>query len=74
MGVIGSQQATAALRKLSSDAEAMVRAQAIFALGGLKAADEESLKAIVGHLTDKEVQVRRAAAPAPSPPYLMFFQ
>jgi HEAT repeat protein len=64
LGVIGSPQAIPALRKTTDDADAMVRAQAIFALGRLKAADEDSLKAIIAKLTDKEVQVRRAAVRA----------
>jgi len=64
LGVIGSPQALPALRKLTDDADALVRAQAIFALGRLKAADEDSLKAIIARLTDKESQVRRACVRA----------
>jgi HEAT repeat protein len=61
LGLIGDAKATEALRKASSDGEAMVRAQAIFALGRLKADDQESLRAVVAGLADKEAQVRRAA-------------
>ena len=35
--------------------------QAIFALGRLRAADEESIKAIVERLSDQDAQVRRAS-------------
>jgi HEAT repeat protein len=61
LGVIGSVEATGALRKQISDADALVRAQAIYALGRLRANDEESLAAIIKGLGDKEAQVRRAA-------------
>src|SRR6266436_3360366 len=43
LGVIGDTQAAAALRKQAADPETIVRAQAIFALGRLRASDEESL-------------------------------
>src|SRR5205085_10592363 len=64
LGVIGDERAIAPLRAQTSDSEAIVRAQAIFALGRLKAADEESLKAVVGRLSDMDAQVRRAAVRA----------
>src|SRR5439155_21212154 len=43
LGVIGDPQAVAELRTAASDGEILVRAQAIFALGRLKAGDAESL-------------------------------
>jgi len=61
LGVIGDPQAVAALRTAASDGEVVVRGQAIFALGRLKASDAESLKAVVAHLSDDDAQVRRAA-------------
>jgi HEAT repeat protein len=64
LGTIGDAAALDALRKACDDAEATVRAQAIFALGRLKAADEPSLRVIVARLSDKEAQVRRAAVRA----------
>jgi HEAT repeat protein len=66
LGVIGDAKAIPALRKLTTDANTMVRAQAIYALGLLKSGDKESLSAIVTGLADKEVQVRRAAVRAMS--------
>jgi HEAT repeat protein len=60
LGVIGDPQATAALRTAASDGDVLVRAQAIFALGRLKAGDAESLQAVVAHLSDEDPQVRRA--------------
>ncbi len=64
LGVIGDAKAVPALRKLTTDTEALVRAQSIYALGLLKSDDKESLTAIVAGLKDKEVQVRRAAVRA----------
>ena len=61
LGVIGDPQAVAALRTATSDGEVPVRAQAIFALGRLKASDAESVEAVVAHLSDEDTQVRRAA-------------
>jgi len=61
LGVIGDAQAVPALRKQAADSVPLVRAQALFALGRLKAADEDSLKAIIGRMTDDDVQVRRAS-------------
>lgn len=61
LGVIGDTKAAAALREQAADSEMLVRAQAIFALGRLRAADEDSLKTIVGHLSDPDAQVRRAS-------------
>jgi HEAT repeat protein len=61
LGVIGDLQAAAALRDLTADGDVLVRSQAIFALGRLKAADERSLEIIVDRLSDQDAQVRRAA-------------
>jgi HEAT repeat protein len=61
LGVIGDAKAAPALRKQTADSETLVRAQAIFALGRLRASDEESLKAIVERLSDQDAQVRRAS-------------
>jgi HEAT repeat protein len=61
LGVIGSAEAIPALRKQIGDADALVRAQAIFAIGRLRADDKDSLAAIIAGLADKEAQVRRAA-------------
>ena len=58
LGLIGDVQAFAALRTAASDEETLVRAQAIFALGRLKAGDAESTQAVVGHLSDNDAQVR----------------
>jgi HEAT repeat protein len=64
LGLIGDMNVEEALRKATSDSESLVRAQAIFALGRLKADDKESLTVVVAGLGDKEVQVRRAAVRA----------
>jgi HEAT repeat protein len=64
LGTTGSPAAAPVLQKAANDEEPLVRAQAIFALGRLRAADEQSLATIVSHLTDKEVQVRRACVRA----------
>jgi HEAT repeat protein len=64
LGVIGSPSGASALADLAKDAEPLVRAQAVFALGRLKVADDASLKAIVGRLSDDDTQVRRAAVRA----------
>ena len=64
LGSTGSAQAVPALRKLTKDSEALVRAQATYALGRLKAEDQDSMKAVIDGLADKEVQVRRAAVRA----------
>lgn len=64
LGVIGESSAAESLAKAAGDTEAVVRAQAIFALGRLKASDEASLKVIVERLSDKEAPVRRAAVRA----------
>jgi HEAT repeat protein len=64
LGVVGDGQAVAGLKASTSDAEALVRAQAIFALGRLKPADKESLAAVTEHLSDADAQVRRAAVRA----------
>src|SRR5206468_818984 len=53
-----------ALRKQSTDPETLVRAQTIFALGRLRATDDESLKAVVDRLSDADAQVRRASVRA----------
>lgn len=66
LGIIGDAKAVPALRKLTADSETLVRAQATYALGRLKADDQESLTAVIGRLADKEVQVRRAAVRAMS--------
>lgn len=64
LGVIGDPTAAAALAKQAQDPDPLTRAQAIFALGRLKLADDASLKAIVEHLSDEDAQVRRAAVRA----------
>src|SRR5438874_2098110 len=64
LGVIGDPQAIPALRKQTADSQALVRAQAIFALGRLKSSDADSLATIVAHLTDADAQVRRASVRA----------
>src|SRR4051794_13177817 len=64
LGVIGDREALPALRAVSGDAESLVRAQAIFALGRLKPDDKESLAVVAEHLSDGDTQVRRAAVRA----------
>jgi HEAT repeat protein len=61
LGLIGNAKAIDSLRKHAADEDSAVRAQAIFALGRLKTQDKASLTAIVGRITDTDVQVRRAA-------------
>jgi len=61
LGLIGDMNAEEALRKATSDSEPLVRAQALFALGRLKADYKESLTTVISAMGDKEVQVRRAA-------------
>jgi HEAT repeat protein len=61
LGLIGDAKAVPALRKPASDTEPLVRAQAIYALGRLKADDRDSLAAVISGLADKEAQVRHAA-------------
>jgi HEAT repeat protein len=64
LGSIGDRRAVEALRNTAADQEGLVRAQSIFALGRLGVTDEDSLAVIVAHLTDKDVQVRRASVRA----------
>jgi HEAT repeat protein len=64
LGVIGSEKAVDGLRKHAADENAMVRAQAIYALARLQAKDEASLAAIIARLTDPDAQVRRTAVGA----------
>lgn len=64
LGVIGDPQAVKALCTATGDAEAMVRAQAIFALARLKSNDEAAVQSVVSHLSDPDAQVRRAAVRA----------
>jgi len=64
LGLIGDMNVEESLRKAASDSDSLVRAQALFALGRLKADDTESLTVVVNALADKEVQVRRAAVRA----------
>jgi HEAT repeat protein len=64
LGVIDNPRAAEALRKHAADSEAVVRAQAIFALGRLEVKDKESVGAIVARLTDQDKDVRRACVRA----------
>jgi HEAT repeat protein len=64
LGVIGDAAALPALRKAAGDSQAIVRAQAIFALGRLRAADKPSLDVIVTQLADQDSNVRRASVRA----------
>jgi len=61
LGIIGDAKAIAALRKPVADTEPLVRAQAIFALGRLKADDKDSLDVIIKGLADEDAQVQHAA-------------
>jgi len=64
LGASGNTGAVAALRKAVGDEHALTRAQAIFALGRLQAADQPTVEAIIAKLTDKDVGVRRACVRA----------
>lgn len=64
LGASGSMKSAEGLIKAATDPEAIVRAQAIFALGRLPAANPEMLKVIVDGLADKDVSVRRASVRA----------
>jgi HEAT repeat protein len=64
LGLVGDDKAAEGLRKQVSDADALVRAQSLYALGRLGSSDEASLAAIVGGLTDADSMVRRAAVSA----------
>jgi HEAT repeat protein len=64
LGLIGSPQALDGLRKRAADDDAVVRAQAVHAIGRLKAEDQASLAAVVARLTDSDAMVRRAAMAA----------
>src|SRR5262245_11457695 len=64
LGTGGNAAAAAALTKAVADPNAMVRAQAIFALGRLGAADRPTVEAIVARLTDADAGVRRACVRA----------
>src|SRR5262245_3889386 len=46
LGIIGDANANGALRKATTDSDAIVRAQAIFALGRMKADDKDSLASV----------------------------
>jgi HEAT repeat protein len=61
LGAIGNAGAAAPLNAAAADEHAAVRAQSIYALGRLAAADQDTLNTIVAGLTDKDVNVRRAS-------------
>jgi HEAT repeat protein len=64
LGLIGDPKAAEGLRKHAADADAVVRAQAIYALGRLRTEDQQSLAAVTGRLTDPDAMVRRASVSA----------
>jgi HEAT repeat protein len=64
LGASGSAAAAPALLKAAADQNALVRAQAIFALGRLGVNDQQSLETIVSRLSDPDVAVRRASVRA----------
>ena len=64
LGTSGNAGAVTVLRKAVSDEHPLTRAQAIFALGRLRASDQPTVEAIVAKLTDKDVGVRRACVRA----------
>src|SRR5262245_47175204 len=64
LGAIGDPAAVTALHAAVDDLEPAVRAQAIFAIGRLGVGDRPALEAITKGLTDKDVNVRRAAVRA----------
>jgi HEAT repeat protein len=64
LGVIDDPRAAAALRKHVADADAAVRAQAIFSLGRLEVKDNATVQAIAARLTDEDANVRRACVRA----------
>jgi HEAT repeat protein len=64
LGMTGDAKAIDTVRKAASDADAGVRAQAIFALGRLGAKDDATITTIVARVTDPDAAVRRATVAA----------
>ncbi|HEX5103923.1 MAG TPA: HEAT repeat domain-containing protein, partial [Pirellulaceae bacterium] len=64
LGAIGSEQAVVALNQAAKDAHAGVRAQVLFALGRIGAADAATTETIAAGLADPDAGVRRASVRA----------